>query len=307
MRASYLLVRLLQGLGVLWAVATLTFALLYFLPADPARLVAGRSASAEAVELVRRELGLDRPVAERYLTYLMRLLHGDLGRSYVQRTRVSDLLASRLRPTLELTAMGILAELLIGLPLGILAALQAGRAWDRVITLWAFAMVAAPQFALGLLLLFVFAYAWPIFPLGGYGTWFHVILPSLTLGLTGGGWYARMMRSSLLEVLQADYVRTARAKGLPLVQVIGKHALKPALLPIVAMVGSDLGMFMGGVVVVESVFGWPGIGQLTWQAIQQVDIPIILGAVVLTATFIVIGNLLADLAYTFLDPRVRYG
>lgn len=307
MRASYVLVRLLQGLGVLWAVATLTFALLYFLPADPARLVAGRSAGPETVELVRRELGLDRPVAERYLAYLGRLLRGDLGRSYVQRTQVSELLASRLGPTLELAALGLLAELLIGLPLGVLAALHAGRAWDRVITLWAFAMVAAPQFALGLLLLFAFAYLWPLFPLGGYGTLAHAVLPALTLGLTGGGWYARMMRSSLLEVLRADYVRTARAKGLPQGQVVGKHALKPALLPIAAMVGSDLGMFMGGVVVVESVFGWPGIGQLTWQAIQQVDIPIILGAVVLTATFIVVGNLLADLAYTFLDPRVRYG
>lgn len=307
MKGRYLLFRLLQGVGVMWAVATITFVLLYLVPADPARLVAGRSASAEAVELVRKELGLDQPIGQRYLKYLGSLVRGDLGRSYVQRTRVSELLASRLGPTMQLAALGILAELAIGVPLGILAALSAGRILDRVVTMWAFAMVAAPQFALGLLLLFLFAYTWPLFPLGGYGTLAHAVLPALTLGLTGGGWYARMIRNSLRDVLAADYVRTARAKGLPYGRMLIKHALKPALLPIAAMIGSDLGMFMGGVVVVEAVFGWPGIGQLTWQAIQQVDIPLILGAVVTTAAFIVIGNLLADLLYTLIDPRVRYG
>ena len=306
MRLQYSIARLVQGAFVLLAVCTITFGLLYLLPADPARLVAGRSATPETVEMVRKELGLDRPILERYGRYLWGLLHGDLGRSYVQRTRVTELLSSRLIPTLQLALAGIVAELLIGLPLGVLAALQVGKTWDRVVTIWAFAMVAAPQFALGLLLLYVVAYLWQVLPLGGYGTSSHLILPAVTLGLTGGGWYARMMRSSLLDVLRSDYVRTARAKGLPFRKVIGKHALKPALLPIAAMVGSDLGMYMGGVIVVESVFGWPGIGQLTWQAIQLVDIPVILGTVITTAVFVVLGNLVADLLYTLLDPRVSY-
>jgi peptide/nickel transport system permease protein len=224
----------------------------------------------------------------------------------MQRTEVRELILSRLAPTLQLTLLGIFAELAIGLPLGILAAVSSGRIWDRLVTVWAFAMVAAPQFALGLLLLYTFGYLWPIFPLGGYGSWQHAVLPALTLGLTGGGWYARMARSSLREVLATDYVRTAKAKGLSPWVVLGKHALRPALLPIVAMVGADLGVFMGGVVVVEAVFGWPGIGQLAWQAIQQVDIPIVLGVVLVTAASVVVGNLLADLMYTVLDPRVRY-
>lgn len=304
--ATYLAQRLLQSLGVLVAVSVITFSLLYVLPADPARLVAGRSATQDVVERVRHELGLDRPVLQRYLGYLGGLLRGDLGRSYLQKTRVRELLGSRLVPTLQLTLAGVMCELLIGIPAGIIAALRRGTWLDQGIMLGAFTGVAAPQFALGLLLLYVLAYKLPLFPLGGYGGLEHLILPALVLGLAGGGWYARIMRSSLLEVLAQDYVRTARAKGLASRAVVYKHALRNALLPIVAMVGTDLGTFMGGVVVVESVFGWPGIGQLTWQAIQAVDIPVILGAVTFTAFFIVLANLMADLAYPLLDPRVQY-
>lgn len=304
--ATYLAQRLLQSLAVLVAVSVITFSLLYVLPADPARLVAGRSATQDVVERVRHELGLDRPVLQRYLGYLGGLLRGDLGRSYLQKTRVRELLGSRLVPTLQLTLAGVMCELLIGIPAGIIAALRRGTWLDQGIMLGAFTGVAAPQFALGLLLLYVLAYKLPLFPLGGYGGLEHLILPALVLGLAGGGWYARIMRSSLLEVLAQDYVRTARAKGLAGRAVVYKHALRNALLPIVAMVGTDLGTFMGGVVVVESVFGWPGIGQLTWQAIQAVDIPVILGAVTFTAFFIVLANLMADLAYPLLDPRVQY-
>ncbi|WP_276959031.1 ABC transporter permease [Allomeiothermus silvanus] len=304
--ATYLAQRLLQSLGVLVAVSVITFSLLYVLPADPARLVAGRSATQDVVERVRHELGLDRPLLQRYLGYLGGVLRGDLGRSYLQKTRVRELLGSRLVPTLQLTLAGVMCELLIGIPAGIIAALRRGTWLDQGIMLGAFTGVAAPQFALGLLLLYVLAYKLPLFPLGGYGGLEHLILPALVLGLAGGGWYARIMRSSLLEVLAQDYVRTARAKGLAGRVVVYKHALRNALLPVVAMVGTDLGTFMGGVVVVESVFGWPGIGQLTWQAIQAVDIPVILGAVTFTAFFIVLANLMADLAYPLLDPRVQY-
>ena len=211
---------------------------------------------------------------------------------------------SRLPATLLLMLAAICFELLIGIPLGLLAAARRGKA-DRAIMILAFAGVSTPQFVVGLLLLYVFAYLFGWFPMSGYGGISHVILPALTLGIGGGGWYARILRSSLVEVLRQDYIRTARAKGLSERAVVVVHALRNAVLPAVAMVGLDIGTFMGGAVVVESVYGWPGIGQLAWQAIQRVDIPIIMGVTLVAAIAIVIGNLLADLLTPLIDPRIR--
>jgi peptide/nickel transport system permease protein len=168
-----------------------------------------------------------------------------------------------------------------------------------------FLAVSAPQFVVSLLLLYVFAVKLGWFPIGGYGTFAHLVLPALTLGLLGSGWYSRMMRSSMIDVLRADYIRTARAKGLGRSRVVLRHALPNAILPVIAMIGIDIGVFMGGIVVVESVFGWPGIGQLAWQAIQRVDIPIIMGVTLVSACAIVLGNLLADLITPLIDPRIK--
>ena len=168
-----------------------------------------------------------------------------------------------------------------------------------------FAAVSAPQFVIGILLLYLFSVQLGWLPLGGYGTAAHLVLPALTLGILGAGWYARMMRGSLLEVLRQDYIRTARAKGASQARVVLVHGLRNAILPIVAMIGLDIGLFMSGAVVVETVFGWPGIGQLAWQAIQRVDIPIIVGVTTVAAFFIVLGNLLADLVTPLIDPRIR--
>src|SRR5690606_4707812 len=186
-------------------------------------------------------------------------------------------------------------ELLIGLTLGVIAALYRGRAIDNALMLSSFVTVSAPRFVVALLLLYVFSVRLGWFPIGGYGTFAHLVLPALTLGILGSGWYARIMRSSMLDVLRADFIRTARAKGLGRARVILGHALPNAILPIIAMIGIDIGIFMSGIVVVESVFGWPGIGQLAWQAIQRVDIPIIMGVTLVSALAIVIGNLIADL------------
>jgi peptide/nickel transport system permease protein len=202
-------------------------------------------------------------------------------------------------------AAGIGAELVIGLTLGIIAALRRGSAVDNTLMVASFVAVSAPQFVVSLLVLYVFAVQLGWFPIGGYGTPAHLVLPALTLGLLGSGWYARMMRSSMIDVLAQDFVRTARAKGLTRRRVILRHALPNAILPIIAMIGIDIGIFMGGLVVVESVFGWPGIGQLAWQAIQRVDIPIIMGVTLVSATAIVLGNLLADTITPFIDPRIR--
>lgn len=302
-----LLERIFQGILVLFAVSVLTFGLAVLLPADPARMVAGPSASVQTVNSIRHELGLDKPILEQFVIYLSKVVRGDLGRSYKQSINVTELLLSRLPATLELMLAGILFELLIGVPAGILAALRPGKFLDRSLMMLSFAGVSLPQFVLGLSLLYLFAYKLSLFPLGGYGTLAHIILPALTLGISGAGWYARVVRSEMLEVLGQDYVRTATAKGVLRSAVITRHALKNALLPVIGMVGSDIGVFMGGVVVVESVFGWPGVGKLVWDAIRVVDIPVILGVVQLGAVMIVIGNLLADLAYPLADPRVRYG
>ena len=302
-----LLERVFQGVLVLLAVSVLTFALAVLLPADPARMVAGPSASVQTVNNIRHELGLDKPILEQFVIYLGKVLRGDLGRSYKQSVNVTELLLSRLPATLELMLAGIVFELLLGIPAGILAALRPSSLVDRGLMMLSFAGVSLPQFVLGLSLLYLLAFKFPIFPLGGYGTLAHIILPALTLGISGAGWYARVIRSEMLDVLGQDYVRTATAKGVLRSSVITKHALKNALLPVIGMVGSDIGVFMGGVVVVESVFGWPGVGKLVWDAIRVVDIPVILGVVQLGAVMIVIGNLLADLAYPLADPRVRYG
>ncbi|TGW05561.1 ABC transporter permease, partial [Mesorhizobium sp. M2D.F.Ca.ET.145.01.1.1] len=205
--------------------------------------------------------------------YLVKLVGGDLGRSYIQRSEVTELIVSRLPASLLLMVGAILCELLIGLSMGLIAAVKRGTATDQTLMVASFVGVSAPQFVVGLLLLYVFAVRLSWFPIGGYGTWRHLVLPSLTMGILGAGWYARMMRSSMIDVLRQDYVRTARAKGLARGAIIFRHALPNAILPVIAMIGIDIGIFMGGIVVVESVFGWPGIGQLAWQAIQRVDIP----------------------------------
>lgn len=303
--AGYLLRRLIQSALILLGITVITFGLLYVLPADPVRQIAGRSATPEVVENIRRQLGLDQPVWVQYWTYLSGLLQGDMGRSYLQKTDVATLIAARLPATLLLMVGAITSELIFGLTLGVIAALKRGRPLDTGLMVGSFVAVSAPQFVVALLLLYVFAVKLGWFPIGGYGTFSHLVLPSVTLGIMGAGWYSRMMRSSMLDVLRADYIRTARAKGLGRLRVILRHAMPNAILPIVAMIGMDIGIFMGGVVVVESVFGWPGIGQLAWQAIQRVDIPIIMGVTLVSAIAIVLGNLLADLIAPMIDPRIK--
>jgi peptide/nickel transport system permease protein len=303
--AGYILRRLIQSALILLGVAFITFLLLFVLPADPVRQIAGRSATAETVENIRQQLGLDKPFLVQFGRYLSGLVQGDLGRSYLQKSEVSVLIASRLPATLLLMAAAIFCELVIGLTMGIIAALRRDRFTDQALMMTSFVTVSAPQFVVSLLMLYVFAVKLGWFPIGGYGTFQHLVLPAITLGILGSGWYSRMMRSSMIDVMRADYIRTARAKGLTRARVVLGHALPNAILPIIAMIGIDIGVFMGGIVVVESVFGWPGIGQLAWQAIQRIDIPIIMGVTLVSAVAIVLGNLLADLIAPFIDPRIK--
>ncbi len=303
--AAYLARRLIQSVLILLGVSLITFFLLFVLPADPVRQIAGRSATPEKVASIRTQLGLDQPFAVQYARYLGALVQGDMGRSYLQKSPVASLIAARMPATLLLMVAAIACELILGLTMGIAAALMRGRVGDQALMTLSFVTVSAPQFVVSLLMLYVFAVRLHWFPIGGYGTFAHLVLPAVTLGLLGSGWYARMVRSSMIDVLRADYIRTARAKGLGRARVTFSHALPNAILPVIAMIGIDIGMFMGGIVVVESVFGWPGIGQLAWQAIQRIDIPIIMGVTLVSACAIVVGNLLADLVTPFIDPRIR--
>jgi peptide/nickel transport system permease protein len=302
---AYLIRRIGEAALILIGISLVTFVLLYLVPADPARQIAGRSATAETVANIRAQLGLDQPFYVQYARYFANLVQGDLGRSYLQRTEVSELIAARMPATLLLMFAAIVVELLLGLTIGAVAALRRNSALDHSLMVFSFVTISAPQFVVGILLLYVFAVKLSWFPIGGYGSFAHLVLPAITIGLLGTGWYSRMMRSSMIDVLAQDFVRTARAKGLGRMRIILRHVTPNAILPIIAMIGIDIGLFMSGIVVVESVFGWPGIGQLAWQAIQRVDIPIIMGVTLISACFIVLGNLLADLIAPLVDPRIK--
>lgn len=301
----HILQRVLQSGFLLVGVTLVTFALLYVLPADPARQIAGRSATAETVQSIRKQLGLDRPFYEQYTKYVGGLVQGDMGRSYTQKTDVGPIIASRLPATLLLMGAGIACELLLGIAVGVIAAIKNGTRTDHFLMVLSFIGISTPQFVAGILMLYLFSVKLDWFPVGGYGDFNHLVLPAFTLGLLGAGWYARIMRSTMIEVLAQDYMRAARARGTPRWRMVWVHGLRNALLPIIAMVGIDVGIFMSGVVVVEAVFGWPGIGQLAWQAVQQIDIPIIMGVTLVAAVAIILGNLIADLVATVADPRIR--
>ena len=303
---GYIVRRLLWVIVIVWGVSLLTFLVAYAVPADPARLYAGPRASAEVVHAIRHQMGLDRPVPLQYLDYIGHLLHGDFGYSFHLQSSVLPIIMDHFPATAELAGAGIVVELLIGLPLGVLAALHRNSWIDRLALLLSLISISAPTFVVGLVLLYVLGFVWPIFPLGGYGGLANLILPAVTLGLGGAGWYARTLRSTMLEVLHMDYVRTARAKGARRTRVAVRHVMRNALGPIITGLGLDMAYFLGGVLVIETVFGWPGVGMLGYQAIGYQDVPMIMGTVLFAALIIATMNLLIDVCYGLLDPRIRY-
>ncbi len=302
----YIIGRLGWALLVVFAITIITFGVAFLSPVDPARLYAGLRATHQQYEIARQHLGLDHPFFVQYWLYLERLVHGNLGTSYSTGEPVLSLVLSRLPATLELAAAGLLVEVAIGLPLGFLAALKWQGPLDRVVLTGSLLGVVVPQFVLGFVLLYLFAYKIPIFPLGATDSLPALVLPALALGLPGAAWYARMVRSSVLNVLGEDFVRNSRAKGLSEWAVVVRHVLRNSVGPAVTMIGLDFGIFLGGVLVVEQVFGWPGIGQQAWNAITANDIPVVLGTVIVAATAVVIFNLIADVVNALLDPRIKY-
>lgn len=291
---------------VVFAITIITFGVAFLSPVDPARLYAGLRATHAQYEIARQQLGLNHPIAVQYWFYLERIVHGNLGTSYSTGEPVLHLVLSRLPATLELAAAGLLVEVLIGLPLGVLAALKWQGPADRIVLTGSLLGVVVPQFVLGFVLLYLFAYKIPLFPLGATDSLPALVLPALALGLPGAAWYARMVRSSVLNVLGEDFIRNSRAKGLSEWSVVSRHVMRNSVGPAVTMIGLDFGIFLGGVLVVEQVFGWPGIGQQAWNAISANDIPVVLGTVIVAATAVVIFNLAADIVNALLDPRIKY-
>lgn len=305
--ARYVAGRVAWTVVVLWAVVTLTFGATFLSPIDPARSYSGMRAPEEVVERVRQEFGLNEPVWTQYGRYLKRLVQGDLGISIANDASVLDAILDRFPSTAVLALAAAIVQLSLGIPLGIAAALTQRSALDRAVLWVSLLGIVTPTFVLGFLLLYFLAFQLELFPLGGGSSFHALILPALTIGVPGAAWYARMLRSALLNILGEDYVRLARAKGLPERVVVLRHVLRNALGPIVVMIGIDLGTLLGGVLVIERVFAWPGIGDQAWRAITFNDVPMVMGTVIFAAFFVTLFNLLADLVNAALDPRIRYG
>jgi len=302
---AYLIRRLVGAVGVIFGVASITFVMVFLMPGDAARMYAGPRAPEETVQRIRELWGLNDPLPVQYFRYLGRAVQGDLGNSTRDGRPVLTSIFERLPASIQLALSGLAVELAIGVPLGILAALRPGSWADQTATIVALLGISIPQFAVGLVLLYVFGFLIPIFPLGGYGTIAHLILPAIVLGFGGAAFYSRVLRNSLLDVMGEDYIRTANAKGLHPRVVLLKHTLRNALIPLITLAGLDLALLLGGVVVIEAVFGWPGVGLLAWTAIRNQDTPIIMGTVLFAAISVVFINLMVDLLYVALDPRVR--
>ena len=300
--------RLGQMLIVLFGVVSLAFLLVYAVPADPASTLAGPNASAATIASIHKQLGLGDPLWQQYFRFIGRLLSGDLGTSYVLReTPVFGRILSALPTTLLVAVGGIVWQIVLGVPAGIYAAYRRGSWIDRGITLISLLGLSAPPFWLGLLLIYYFAFTWGFFPLNGLGDpiiWF-LVLPTFTLGAGGGAWYARMTRTNMIETLDSPFIHMARAKGMPERVILWRHSFRHVAIPLLTMIGLDFGYFLGGVVIVETVFGLNGIGRLAFDAISNLDTPMIVGTVLFAAIFIVVVNFIVDLLYSVIDPRVR--
>ncbi|TMK12988.1 MAG: ABC transporter permease [Alphaproteobacteria bacterium] len=311
---AYIVRRILATIPVMAVVAIFVFALLYLSPGDPAAIIAGDTATVEDIVRIRAKLGLDEPVYIQFGSWVWRLLQGDLGISIFTNLPVSKLIEQRLEPTVALTITTLIISVLAAIPMGVLAAWKAGSWIDRVVMVFAVLGFSVPIFVLAYMLIFVFAIWADLLPVQGYvsitsGFWpflSHMILPSAALGMVFAALIARITRASMLDVLAQDYIRTAQAKGLGSQQVLIGHALKNAAVPIVTIIGIGVALLIGGVVVTETVFAIPGLGRLTVDAILRRDYPIIQGIILIFSGAYVLINLLVDLSYTLIDPRIRY-
>lgn len=314
----FLVRRIALGALVLWLITMAVFALFFIAPTNVARTLAGRQATPETVALISHRLGLDQPVWKQYLSFVGNALHGDLGFDYYHQVPVTTIIGSALPITISVVLGGAILWLVLGVLNGVISAVNPRSAVDRALTATSLFFYSMPTFLLGLLLLYFLYFRLTlagvaVFPAGGYvplsddpGQWFvHMVLPWVTLALVSAATYTRLTRASMLDVLGEDYVRTARAKGIPERRVIVRHALRAALTPVVTQFGIDVGTLLGGVVVTETVFSLPGLGKSAIDAINQQDLPVIIGIVLFASLAVVVANIAVDVAYAVLDPRVR--
>lgn len=303
---NYFLKRLLGLIPTLLIVAVLVFLFVHMLPGDPARLAAGQDADEQTIELVRKELGLDKSLPEQFVSYFGHMVKGDFGKSMRTRRPVSTEIAERFMPTLLLTLTSMAWAVVFGMAIGISSAVYRNRWPDRLGMTIAVSGISFPAFALGMLLMQIFSVQLGWLPTVGADSWKHYILPSLTLGAAVAAVMARFTRASFVEVIQEDFVRTARAKGLSERVVIAKHTLRNALIPVVTMMGLQFGFLLGGSIVVEAVFNWPGLGRLLVEAVTQRDYPVIQTLVLMFSLEFILINLVVDLLYGFINPTIRY-
>lgn len=301
---AYIVRRLIQGVFTFLGVSILVF-VMGRLTGDPIRLLVPETATAEMREAVRRDLGLDKPIPLQYLDFLGKAVQGDLGVSYLQRADVSTLVLGRMPATLQLAFASMLIAIVVSIPLGIFVALKRNTIWDLIGSTFALIGQATPNFWLGLLLILLFAVRLKLLPISGRGTFQHLILPAVTLSMSSIGYFTRMVRSSMLDTIGQDYMRTATAKGLSDSKVLWRHGLRNALIPVVTLMGLSFGQVLSGAFIIETVFAWPGFGRLGVNALFERDFPVIQGVVLVSSTIFVLMNLLVDIIYTVLDPRVR--
>jgi peptide/nickel transport system permease protein len=311
---TYLAKRFFILLVTLFVVSAVIFAVLMVIPSDPAQIVLGIHATPETLQALRHKMGLDRPVIVQYLTYIKNLIMGDLGRSITYDVPISSLIFFRLQVTVPLAILSMSFAVLLSIPIGIYSSLHRNRMGDYGIMVFSQMGLAVPAFWAGILLILLFAVTLHWLPAGGFLGWLtdplralkSLLLPALSLGFVRAAVLTRMTRSSMLEVLGEDYIRTARSKGLSKRTVVYKHALRNAIIPVITIIGLQAGDLLAGAIIIENVFHLPGIGRLVFEAIGQRDLPVIQGVVLFIAALIVIINFLIDLAYRYLDPRIRY-
>lgn len=303
---NYFLKRLLGLIPTLLIVAVLVFLFVHLLPGDPARLVAGPEADASVVELVRQDLGLDKPLPQQFLHFMVNALQGDFGTSMVSKRPVSQEIASRFLPTLWLTLTSMVWSVIFGMAIGIVSAVWRNRWPDRIGMTLAVSGISFPAFALGMLLMQVFSVELGWLPTVGAESWQYYILPSITLGAAVASIMARFTRASFIEVMQEDYMRTARAKGVRESRVLIKHGLRNAMIPVITMMGLQFGFLLGGSIVVEVVFNWPGLGRLLVDSVEMRDYPVIQAEVLLFSLEFILINLVVDILYAAINPAIRY-
>ena len=304
---NYILTRIVSAAIVIMGVVFIVFMLIHMVPGDPIEVMLGESATAVDRDALRKTLGLDQSLWQQFYHFVQGLLHFDLGNSLHSRKPIAELIAARIGPTVELALASLLVAFLIAFPLGIIAALNKDRLADTAAMSFSLLGISIPNFLMGPLLILLFSVSLGWLPVSGKSGLDSLVLPALTLGTALAAILSRMIRASLLEVLHEDYIRTAKAKGLSRLRIVGLHALKNALLPVITLIGLQIGALLAGAVITEMVFSWPGLGQLTIESIQKRDYPVVQACILLISTTYVVINTVTDIAYGLLDPRIRLG